>query len=59
LIPKLISLLPFYILFDPKLVDRGNRIFFQITNTLLCLVENDDILATIGSEEKLNIGLAV
>ena len=58
LMPTVISLFPFYILFNPKLVERGNRIFFQITNTP-CLVQNDHLLTVIGGKEKFCIRLAI
>jgi len=57
--PKVNSLFPFYVLFNPKLVDRGNRIFFKMTNTALCLVQNDYLLTVIGGKEKFDIRLAV
>src|SRR5262249_35301898 len=52
-------LFPLYVLFNPKLVDTGDRIFFQMTNTAVCLVQNDYLLTTVGSKEKFRIRLAV
>jgi len=57
--PTVVSLFPFYIRLDLKLVERRNRVLFQVASTVLCLVKNDYFLTMTGSKEKFAIRLTI